>query len=94
MGHDVEPLGSPGRPVVQVGLPAPEVASASLRLDQVVVAVEVAQVVTVADVASALLAAAAAACSMAASSSGSPAAVHNRKPLRVPRACRSTWQSR
>jgi hypothetical protein len=56
MGHDLQPFGGPGRPVVEVGPPGREVAPASLRLDQVVVAAEVAQVVAVADVAADLLA--------------------------------------
>ena len=55
MGHDAEPLGGPGRPVIQVHPPAAKVAAAALRLHQVIVPAPVAQVVTVADVAADLL---------------------------------------
>jgi hypothetical protein len=55
MGHDAEPLGGPGRPVVQVHPPAGEVAATALRLQQVIVSAPVAQVVTAADVAADLL---------------------------------------
>src|SRR4029453_16696440 len=55
VGHDVESLGGPARPVVQVHPPAAKVAAAALGLHQVIVPAPVAQVVTVADVAADLL---------------------------------------
>src|SRR4029450_7395389 len=56
VGRDVESLGGPARPVVQVHPPAAKVAAAALGLHQVIVPAPVAQVVTVADVAADLLA--------------------------------------
>jgi hypothetical protein len=56
VGHDLQPFGRLGRPVMEVDPPAAEVAPAPLSLDQIVAPAEVAQVVTVADVAADLLA--------------------------------------
>ena len=56
MGHNLQPFGCLGRPVIEVDPPGGEVAPAPLGLDQIVVLAAVAQVVTVADVAADLLA--------------------------------------
>ena len=94
MGDDVQPLRGPGRPVIQVHPPAPEVALAALSLNEIVVLAHVAQVVAVADVAADPLTGRAAARSTAVSSSGSVDVVQSEKPVSVPRACRSTRQRR
>ena len=72
MGHDLQPFGGPGRPVMEVDPPGREVAPAPLSLDQVVVPAEIAQVVPIADVAADLLA------------DRGRGPLHNRVQLRIP----------